>query len=31
MNIEAAHCTIVEAEEIVEIGEIKPEEIHLPG
>lgn len=27
----AAHCTIVEAEEIVEVGEIKPEEIHLPG
>lgn len=28
---EASHCTIVEAEEIVEIGEIKPEEVHLPG
>jgi len=27
----ASNCTIVEAEEIVEIGEIKPEEVHLPG
>lgn len=27
----ASHCTIVEAEEIVEIGEIPPEEVHLPG
>lgn len=27
----AAHVTIVEAEEIVEIGDIKPEEVHLPG
>lgn len=28
---EAAKCTIVEAEEIVEVGEIPPEQIHLPG
>lgn len=28
---EAARCVIVEAEEIVEVGEIKPEEVHLPG
>lgn len=27
----ASKCTIVEAEEIVEIGEIKPEEVHLAG
>lgn len=27
----AAHCTIVEAAHVVEIGEIKPEEVHLPG
>ena len=31
ISIEAARITIVEAEEIVEIGEIKPEEVHLPG
>ena len=28
---EAAHCTIVECEEIVEVGELKPEEINLPA
>lgn len=27
----AARCTIIEAEEIVENGELKPEEIHLPA
>jgi 3-oxoacid CoA-transferase len=28
---EAAHTVIVEAEEIVEVGEIPPEQVHLPG
>lgn len=27
----AANCTIVECEELVEVGEIKPEGVHLPG
>lgn len=27
----ASNCTIVEAEEIVELGEIPPEQVHLPG
>lgn len=27
----AARCTIVECEELVEIGELEPEQIHLPG
>jgi 3-oxoacid CoA-transferase len=27
----AARCTIVECEELVETGELKPEQIHLPG
>jgi hypothetical protein len=28
---EAAHTVIVEAEEIVEVGAIPPEQVHLPG
>lgn len=28
---EASKCTIIEAEEIVEVGEIPPESVHLPG
>jgi acyl CoA:acetate/3-ketoacid CoA transferase len=27
----AAHCTIAEVEEIVEVGELKPDEIHVPN
>ena len=27
----AAKCTIVEVEEIVEVGEIGPDEVHVPG
>lgn len=27
----AAKTTIVEVEEIVEIGDIKPDDVHLPG
>ncbi len=27
----AAHCVIVEVEEIVEAGELDPESIHVPG
>ena len=27
----AANCTIAEVEEIVEIGELDPNQIHLPG
>ena len=27
----AARCTIVEVEEIVEVGELKPDEIHVPN
>lgn len=27
----SAHCSIVEVEEILEIGELEPEEIHLPA
>ena len=27
----AARCTIVEAEEIVEVGELEPNDVHLPG
>ena len=27
----AARCTIAEVEEIVEIGELKPDEIHIPN
>lgn len=26
-----AKCTIVEVEEMVEVGQLKPDEIHLPG
>lgn len=31
MGPEAAHTVIVEADEIVDIGEISPEQVHLPG
>jgi 3-oxoacid CoA-transferase len=31
LKIEAARAVIVEAEEIVEVGETQPEHIHLPG
>jgi acyl CoA:acetate/3-ketoacid CoA transferase alpha subunit len=27
----AARCTIAEVEEIVEVGELKPDEIHIPN
>jgi acyl CoA:acetate/3-ketoacid CoA transferase alpha subunit len=27
----AARCTIVEVEEIVDVGELKPDEIHVPN
>lgn len=27
----AARCTIVEVEEIVEVGDLKPDEIHIPN
>jgi len=27
----AAQCTIAEVEEIVEVGELKPDEIHIPN
>jgi len=27
----AARCTIAEVEEIVEVGELKPDEIHVPN
>ena len=27
----AANCTIVEAEEVVEVGELDPDLIHTPG
>lgn len=27
----AAKCTIAEVEEIVEVGELKPDEIHIPN
>jgi 3-oxoacid CoA-transferase subunit A len=29
--VTAAKCTIVEVEEIVEVGELNPDEIHTPG
>lgn len=29
--VQAAKCTIVEVEEIVEPGQLKPDEIHVPG
>ena len=31
IKFSAAKCTIVEVEEIVEIGELDPSFIHLPG
>lgn len=27
----AARCTIAEVEEIVEVGDLKPDEIHIPN